>query len=489
MRQLGELLMEPVSLPPLMALAIMLYIGVHHLFFYLRVRDETFNLYFAFACFSAATYDLFSAFLYSSHSFMQSAVWQKWQILSLISFVAFIAFFLGSIIKTFNKWERRVNDIAIPISTPFIIALLIFIDGFDPSTASVRYVSLFDITYYEASPKPIIFLIFFMFIAMIGWATYLIVKHYRRGQSYLKPTYISLLIFFMIALNDILVGIGALSSIFLLEYGFSILAFGMNLSIQKNYRVLFHETKNQNAVLEKRIQERTKDLEKSYQEYKDLSHMISHDLTNILGAVKMGIKLIENGECSFDEISNKIYQSSSSGLGLVTLFRQLQALNEKKVTVEPVNLASALHESLEILENNLLSKGITALVEVDSSFEVSVEHFSFVNSVMNNILSNAIKFSYPGSVIYVTAIKKDTTIVLKIQDYGVGIPQKVLDTLFGKTIVSSRGTLGEIGSGFGLLLVKKFTDLYGGHITLSSEQKVNGNKSSGTTVSLHLPIA
>jgi signal transduction histidine kinase len=76
---------------------------------------------------------------------------------------------------------------------------------------------------------------------------------------------------------------------------------------------------------------------------------------------------------------------------------------------------------------------------------------------------------------------------VEIRDYGVGIPDSIMEKIFSIDRMSTRfGTQGEKGTGFGLPLVKKFITEYGGGIDIQSKDESSHPNAHGTSVTLHL---
>ena len=88
--------------------------------------------------------------------------------------------------------------------------------------------------------------------------------------------------------------------------------------------------------------------------------------------------------------------------------------------------------------------------------------------MLNNLISNAIKFSHPSSNIEISLNNLGEYVELKLRDYGIGIPDEIKPFLFSGARPNSRkGTGGEQGTGFGMPILKMFLDKYGAKITLS----------------------
>jgi signal transduction histidine kinase len=90
-------------------------------------------------------------------------------------------------------------------------------------------------------------------------------------------------------------------------------------------------------------------------------------------------------------------------------------------------------------------------------------------TVLRNLITNAIKFSYPGGKINISTDEKQGLLTVSISDNGVGIPKENIDKLFRiDENYSTPGTMGESGTGLGLILCKEFIEKHGGKIWAES---------------------
>jgi signal transduction histidine kinase len=93
-----------------------------------------------------------------------------------------------------------------------------------------------------------------------------------------------------------------------------------------------------------------------------------------------------------------------------------------------------------------------------------------VEQVLTNLISNAVKFSSPGSRVEISAVAKKDAAIFCVADSGRGIPQESLTRVFDKffQVQSSPGT-GAKGTGLGLAIVKHIVELHGGEVGVESE--------------------
>jgi signal transduction histidine kinase len=113
------------------------------------------------------------------------------------------------------------------------------------------------------------------------------------------------------------------------------------------------------------------------------------------------------------------------------------------------------------------------------------EKSSLTYQVLNNLVSNAIKFSDPGSMIKLTISEENNSIFVQIKDAGVGIPADLLGSIFDPKKQTTRdGTQGEKGTGFGMPIVRSYIERFGAHIQVESKTKQESSQDHGTTVTL-----
>lgn len=228
-----------------------------------------------------------------------------------------------------------------------------------------------------------------------------------------------------------------------------------------------------------------KELEKSLSEQKELLHILSHDLNNSFTSIIMLSDLLEETvSTTHKPIVSRMRNSAYNGSDLIELVRQLRSVEDKEsyIQISKLNLKKVLDESVYMLKQKFEKKGIKLVIDIDESLNVYAERTSLVNSVLNNFLTNAIKFSFPDSEVIVSTTKtNDNMVRLSVKDFGIGIPESLIHKIFDVTKTTTRfGTKGEKGTGFGLPLVKKFVELYGGSIEVLSQEKSDDSDSHGT---------
>lgn len=161
-----------------------------------------------------------------------------------------------------------------------------------------------------------------------------------------------------------------------------------------------------------------------------------------------------------------------------------------KVEAVPVN--DVIDESTRLFEQRIKAKDLQGVFERSSkNSRVLVDRVIFQNNVLNNLMSNAIKFSEKGGVVSLRYLGEDGRfVVLEVRDRGVGMSEEIRAHLFLENVdVSRPGTLGEKGTGIGMMQVKTYMKLFGGHVTVESKAKTTGAVDHGTAFKLYLPKA
>ncbi|MDH5680800.1 MAG: hybrid sensor histidine kinase/response regulator [Spirochaetota bacterium] len=230
-------------------------------------------------------------------------------------------------------------------------------------------------------------------------------------------------------------------------------------------------------------------LEISNHNYRELIHILCHDLSNPISFMHGVMELGSVEPDLFNKFNKQMWSAINSSLDIINLVRKMRALEEGKTELElsSVPIKSSVELSLEILGSKLKEKQIAIEIHIDDSLTALVEKISFVNSVLSNLLTNAIKFSNNGSTIILSASKENDRVKVTIKDQGIGMSKSILDNLFNLNIPTSRpGTGGEDGTGFGMPLVQKFIEAFGGEIEIFSEEKTDSSTDHGTEVRLIL---
>ncbi len=223
-------------------------------------------------------------------------------------------------------------------------------------------------------------------------------------------------------------------------------------------------------------------------EQRELLHILCHDLANPFASIVSVLDSIDNMD-KLDHFKPHMLSAAHNGLEVIELVRKLRKLEDQSevIQLEPYPLRPMLEESCNIVRPKLEEKDLAFTVDAKPGIRVNVEPASFINSVFNNLLTNAIKFSHPKSEIMISAKQENGKVEIVVKDFGIGMSEKLINGLFNVHQIHSRkGTAGEIGTGFGMPLVKKFITAYGGSIKVDSKEESESPKDHGTEIILTL---
>ena len=194
----------------------------------------------------------------------------------------------------------------------------------------------------------------------------------------------------------------------------------------------------------------------------DFIRMISHDLrspfTTIQGFSNL---LLDDDSINVDNKETLQFIVDSVDY-CVQYFNKLltwSRLEEGDFSTYPdkLKLESAIDFCIKQYDSKIKEKELVVDKSIPEDFQITADEILF-KQMINNLLSNAIKFTPKGKNISITATKKEGSILLKICDEGVGMPNQLKQQIFKNSLVkSTRGTDGEKGSGIGLFICYKIS--------------------------------
>lgn len=203
--------------------------------------------------------------------------------------------------------------------------------------------------------------------------------------------------------------------------------------------------------------------------------IIAHDLKSpFQGLIGFSNILLEDYEnLSEDEIKEFIGNISKSATNLFYLLQNLlewSRLQTGKMEYVPsrLDLGFEIKMVINILIGNALRKGIKIINEIPEGIFLMADR-NMLNSICQNLITNAIKFSNSGGEVKITVSDEGNFVEVTVSDTGVGIREADMEKLFRLDIShSTRGTANEGGTGLGLLLLKDMVELHKGTIRAES---------------------
>lgn len=264
------------------------------------------------------------------------------------------------------------------------------------------------------------------------------------------------------------------------------------------FRNVTERRNSQEALVQyaNRLEETTRKLQLSETKLKELNankdkffSIISHDLRSPFNSI-LGISDIMISD--FDSLSSEemrslalnIHRSTRKVYGLIDDLLQWSRLQTGHIEYSPtkLNLRHKVENSLAVLIGNALMKGITVLNNIDENINVFADE-KMLSSIIQNLLSNSIKFTEKAGIIEIQACAEDQYAIIMIKDNGIGIQKNSLGSLFSTTGTSQLGTAFEKGTGLGLIICKEFVELNHGTINVESDGI------SGSTFTFTIPLS
>ena len=207
--------------------------------------------------------------------------------------------------------------------------------------------------------------------------------------------------------------------------------------------------------------------------------IIAHDLRSPFNGI-LGLTQIMAEELSsltMEEIQEIAVDLKSSATNLFRLLENLlhwARMQQGLTTIYPeiLPLFKTTSDSIEMILDSAKGKGISITYDIHKDLKILADKNSF-QTIMRNLVSNAIKFTNKGGSISVSAsVANEGLVQISIKDTGIGISPKMVGDLFRIDVKTGRkGTDGESSTGLGLLLCKEFVEKHGGKIWVESEER------------------
>lgn len=255
------------------------------------------------------------------------------------------------------------------------------------------------------------------------------------------------------------------------------------LNDQKHILMMIKDI-TQQKLSEQALVEKDERLEKANSHLKELNErknkllgMAAHDLRNPIGVIQMYSqfllknikKKINNTELHF---LNTIFRTSTKMSDLIDEVLDLSKIEagELHLQIEESDFIAMLKDIVELNKVLAGQKQINLKLLVDCELPLFPFDKNKIEQVLNNLITNAIKYSYPNTEILIKAMGLKEEMMISVIDQGQGIPEEEMVNLFlafERTSVKPTG--GEQSTGLGLAIAKKIIEGHHGHIGVESE--------------------
>jgi len=216
---------------------------------------------------------------------------------------------------------------------------------------------------------------------------------------------------------------------------------------------------------------------------------VSHELRTPLTSIKGALGLIEagvGGELP-EKVSKLVTLASKNSDRLMLLINDLLDIEKMQsgqiaLHKEPVDVADLVFEVIEANQAYASQYGVTFVAsQLETGLCINGDR-SRLRQVLDNLVSNAAKFSDKGQKVELSATTENGHVIISVQDHGTGIPPEAQGTIFERfTQADSSDQRRKGGTGLGLSISRSIVDLHGGRIHFDSEV------GKGTTFFVELP--
>jgi GAF domain-containing protein len=245
----------------------------------------------------------------------------------------------------------------------------------------------------------------------------------------------------------------------------------------------------QNARLFREIEEKSRQIEVASRHKSEFLANMSHELRTPLNAI-IGFSEVLTDRM-FGELNEKqeeylkdIYASGTHLLSLINDILDLSKIEAGRMELEltEFDLPTALDNALMLVRERAQRRSLTLHKDVDAGVGQIQGDERKIRQVVLNLLSNAIKFTPEGGRIELAAVPKDGCVEISVSDTGVGIALEDHEKVFEEFRQVGTADKKAEGTGLGLTLCRKFTELHGGKIWVKSQL------GAGSTFTFTIPV-
>ena len=281
--------------------------------------------------------------------------------------------------------------------------------------------------------------------------------------------------------------------------------FCSRLSVAFDNVILYDQLHEANIRLEERVRERTHELTAANQrlgsqwtqlrrsnEFKnEILGTVAHDLRNplgvILGRAELMKELVATEPVPVERITDQLGHIRASAGQMTELVNDLISdamMDAHNIAIrrEQVDLVQMLGE-IVTANRALTEKKKQTIQLVAPAHQMCSCDPDRLREAVDNLVSNAIKYSPVGGYIELTMSLADESILIRVADEGAGLSEEDISRLFGRfQRLSARPTAGESSTGLGLSIVKRIIELHGGSVSAQS-----AGPGRGATFTIRLP--
>lgn len=223
------------------------------------------------------------------------------------------------------------------------------------------------------------------------------------------------------------------------------------------------------------ILEQTQHLEEINKVKDRLFSIVSHDLKDFISSIKGFLDLLKEDSISTEEFNELIPElSENANNASLLLYNLLNWSKSQMQNLEPkpelFNIQEVFQIKISLVKQKAEQKRLAIIDESQNDYIYADR--SMIEIVIQNLLTNAVKFSRVGDIITVTSQDFGDKVRLSVEDTSVGISKENIDRLFNNDAFTTIGTKNEKGTGLGLTICKELVELNNGKIWVESTPNV-----------------
>ena len=252
-------------------------------------------------------------------------------------------------------------------------------------------------------------------------------------------------------------------------------------------RIPLPHNKDELYILSDTINNLLDRVEQTIEREKSFTSYASHEFRTPLAVLKGTLEVLIRKPRGQEEYEEKINYCIKEVDRLNHLVDELLILtryeNQKQsLKLEDTSVENLVSICLKRFSSQIQNKGIQVYTNITpENIRIKTDSYLF-STIINNILSNAIKYSEQGGIIRVDVTNENNTVIFVIKDNGMGIAQKDMDKIFDKFYRSYENDHPQIkGFGLGLAIVKRFSEL------LQIKIEIVSQEAKGTVITLAIP--
>lgn len=216
-----------------------------------------------------------------------------------------------------------------------------------------------------------------------------------------------------------------------------------------------------------------------------VSHELRTPLTSIQASISILLHLIESGSIKERSLLNIASQNCKRLSQLINDILYIERLEEDTISLNltPTNLTSLIHDSIELIKPYAEKFDVKVVLSKEIPLAYVEVNPQRIQQVLNNLISNAIKFSSKNSTVHIFMKKVGDNVEVAVADQGIGISEEFKHRIFQRfSQEDGTTTRQKDGTGLGLAICKKIIDQSEGTLNFTSE----ANK--GATFYFQLPL-